>query len=165
MRHNTLPRHGDTDLRIMKVCIAKDSNNTLGISIVEAKLTSAVSHNMYINWLQLYIVYMYQSRIYKQNNNYIAQLKRTISAKYMCINRYIYKKNSFGFSVVCVCVCVCVCLCIMLIFSAAFWWRYGDLHQIYGRRWTSSNGRFSLEKTFPFWMSKCVTESIYRIML
>ena len=41
VRHNTLPRHGETDLRFMRVSISKDSNNTLGISIVEAKLTSS----------------------------------------------------------------------------------------------------------------------------
>lgn len=40
VRHNTLPRNGDTDLKILKVSISRDSNNALGISIVEAKLNA-----------------------------------------------------------------------------------------------------------------------------
>ena len=40
VRHNTLPRHGDADLKFLKVTVSKDTNNTLGISIVEAKLTA-----------------------------------------------------------------------------------------------------------------------------
>jgi afadin len=43
-RHNSLPRHSNPDLKILKVTISKE-NNTLGISIVAAKLTTNARFN------------------------------------------------------------------------------------------------------------------------